>query len=216
MPYTHPAALGKGLVQGTGALAAARRALGNFIADQGTGGSAKDSAGNALTAGINRAAQQRADGGTDQQADGAIAAAAVIAAIVTLPVADAVIGAAIGDVAVLGAIAMGRGPARRIGESRAEGRAAVANVAAIRVLRNIGVLLFSKFVEAALSRNLNAGFHRLVNRGVCAPSRADQPSAACFSSASWSSSARLSFWAVVLSWPQAASISRPRGVRTGR
>ena len=41
------------------------------------------------------------------------------------------------------------------------------------------------------------------------------PSAACFSSASRSSSARLFFSAEVLSWPQAASMSRPRGVRTG-
>src|SRR5690606_2840135 len=41
------------------------------------------------------------------------------------------------------------------------------------------------------------------------------PSAACFSSASRSSSARLFFSAAVLSWPQAASMSRPRGVRTG-
>lgn len=42
-----------------------------------------------------------------------------------------------------------------------------------------------------------------------------QPSAAIFSSASRSSWARLFFSAAVLSWPQAASMSRPRGVRTG-
>jgi len=42
-----------------------------------------------------------------------------------------------------------------------------------------------------------------------------QPKAACFSSASRSSSARLFFSEAVLSWPQAASMSRPRGVRTG-
>ena len=42
-----------------------------------------------------------------------------------------------------------------------------------------------------------------------------QPSATCFSAASRSSSARLFFSAAVLSWPQAASMSRPRGVRTG-
>ena len=42
-----------------------------------------------------------------------------------------------------------------------------------------------------------------------------QPSAACFSSARRSSSARLIFCDCVLSWPQAAAISRPRGVRTG-
>lgn len=41
------------------------------------------------------------------------------------------------------------------------------------------------------------------------------PRASCFSSASRSSSARLIFWAAVFSCPQAASISRPRGVRTG-
>ena len=41
------------------------------------------------------------------------------------------------------------------------------------------------------------------------------PSAAIFSSASRSSWARLFFSAAVLSWPQAASMSRPRGVRTG-
>src|ERR1700741_4426259 len=38
-----------------------------------------------------------------------------------------------------------------------------------------------------------------------------QPKAACFSSASLSSSARVILWALVLSWPQAASMSRPRG-----
>ena len=41
------------------------------------------------------------------------------------------------------------------------------------------------------------------------------PSAASFSSACRSSSARVFFSAAVLSWPQAASMSRPRGVRTG-
>ena len=45
--------------------------------------------------------------------------------------------------------------------------------------------------------------------------RRTHPSAACFSSASRSSSARLFFAEAVLSWPQAASISRPRGVRIG-
>lgn len=38
---------------------------------------------------------------------------------------------------------------------------------------------------------------------------------AIFSSASRSIWARLFFSAAVLSWPQAASMSRPRGVRTG-
>ncbi len=41
------------------------------------------------------------------------------------------------------------------------------------------------------------------------------PSAACFSSASRSRSARDLRSALVLSWPHAASMSRPRGVRTG-
>ena len=42
-----------------------------------------------------------------------------------------------------------------------------------------------------------------------------QPNAACFSSAMRSSSARVGLVAALLSWPHAAMMSRPRGVRTG-
>src|SRR3546814_657721 len=42
-----------------------------------------------------------------------------------------------------------------------------------------------------------------------------QPSAACFSAAMRSSSARVGLVAALLSWPQAAMMSRPRGVRIG-
>src|SRR3546814_14426981 len=42
-----------------------------------------------------------------------------------------------------------------------------------------------------------------------------QPSAACFSSAMRSSSARLGLVDALFNWPQAAMMSRPRGVRIG-
>src|SRR5690606_683476 len=48
-----------------------------------------------------------------------------------------------------------------------------------------------------------------------AQQRSDAPAHAAAPDASRSSSARLFLCAAVLSWPQAASISRPRGVRTG-
>ena len=63
-------------------------------------------------------------------------------------------------------------------------------------------------------RRVGAGAGRALGHGRRAVPP-DQPSAACFSAASRSSSARLFFSAAVLSWPQAASMSRPRGVRTG-
>ena len=47
------------------------------------------------------------------------------------------------------------------------------------------------------------------------PVRKAHPSAASFSSACRSSSARLFFSLAVFNWPHAASMSRPRGVRVG-
>src|SRR5690606_616147 len=84
----------------------------------------------------------------------------------------------------------------------------------------LGVALEAELADRdrALQRRLGNRAPFLAPKGhaPAAQQRGDAPAhSAASPAASRSRSARLFFCAAVLSWPQAASMSRPRGVRTG-
>src|SRR3546814_15534900 len=83
----------------------------------------------------------------------------------------------------------------------------------LRIIQNGTISLPVLFLQHSLSRpwELIALFQGQKKAAITKI----QPSAACFSSAMRSSSARLGLVDALFNWPQAAMMSRPRGVRIG-
>src|SRR5690606_35844406 len=102
-------------------LAAANLAAGDLAAEQRAGGSAEDGACRPLAARVDRAARQRAGGCANDEAGRAVRALAVIAAVVTPPVTDAVTGGVV-TLGVVRALAVRRRPPRRVGRGRERGK----------------------------------------------------------------------------------------------
>src|SRR5260370_596954 len=103
--------------------AAARAAAFDFAAEQRARAGAENGAKGAVTAIVDAATDQRAGDAADQQAGGAVRTASAIAAIVTAPVLDTVVGAVVPLllVIVMAAAAVRRRPIGRIGQDRRGG-----------------------------------------------------------------------------------------------
>ena len=103
-------------------LAAARLAAIDLATEQRTSSGAEHGAGGAFTTRIDRASGQGAGSGADDQPGRTVRATAVIAAVLALPVPRATIAGVLARlIGLLGALAVGRRPGRRIGEHRCGG-----------------------------------------------------------------------------------------------